>query len=789
MPCRTCKQPHCAPWPERRPPRVAVSLLCTCMLTGCAGPRRLPAPTGGAPKCLTELPRLITESVRLPPGRYFVPGSPEHPALTIVGDDITVDFQDATLTGAPDDAAPDTYVGKGIVVHGRSVTLLGAHVHGYRVGVYAESAPGLTITRCDLARNFRQHLGSTIEREDSSDWLYPHRNDAGEWAELGAGVYLKNCAAPTISRCRIRNGQNGIVLDCVHEAAIYDNDCSFLSGWGLALWRSSRNAITRNAFDFCIRGYSHGVYNRGQDSAGILMFEQCCDNLIAENSATHCGDGLFAFAGREALGEDWLDAERERLRAETGKQDVDDLIEVPEEIVAAHRRKGNNCNQVYKNDFSYAAAHGLELTFSFDNFILENRFEKNAICGIWGGYSQDTVIRNNRFIRNGDAGYGLERGGVNIEHGRGNWITDNRFEQNTCGVHLWSDDDAGILKLPWAVANHQGSVNNFVIGNNFTGDRTAIHLRDSYSTTLLTNSFHEVGEEVNATPGSEPVIERELALPAPQPACEVPSNGIRGETHPVGARAHLTGRHDIFMTEWGPYDFTDIRVSPEYVTGGASAKFYLLAPGGEYELKGVTGDVQVMPATGKLPAILTVDANADGVLPFTLEFDLRAGVPRHFQGRGTDSPRASTLHVKGLLVRTTWNVTFYAWTDDQDPRDNPQHWQQITAQEPLAQMQTPTLDFAWRNGRPADNVPPDHFATVAATQIDLPAGQWRITTLSDDGIRVFVDGEEVLANWTHHAPTRDEATVTLTASLHDLRVEHFEIDGYARLELSLERSE
>ena len=36
------------------------------------------------------------------------------------------------------------------------------------------------------------------------------------------------------------------------------------------MWRSSATSFHRNAFDFCVRGYSHGVYNRGQDSAGIL---------------------------------------------------------------------------------------------------------------------------------------------------------------------------------------------------------------------------------------------------------------------------------------------------------------------------------------------------------------------------------------------------------------------------------------------------------------------------------------------------------------------------------------
>ena len=768
---------------------IVITLPVALALTGCLAPHQAPdvTPAAAEPPCLTELPPVITESVRLQPGRYYIPGDPDRPALVIEGDGITVDFQGTKLIGASPDADPDAYVGKGIVIRGRDVTLTGAYVHGYKIGVYAEDVPGLTITQCDLSRNFRQRLGSTIKREDSSDWLYPHHNDAGEWAQLGAGVYLKNCQAPTINHCWIFNGQNGIILDRVREAAVYDNDCSFLSGWGIALWRSSNNAITRNAFDFCIRGYSHGVYNRGQDSAGILMFEQCCDNLIAMNSATHCGDGLFAFAGREALGEDWLDAERERLRAETGKQDVDDLIEVPEEIVAAPRRKGNNCNKVYKNDFSYAAAHGLELTFSFDNCIQDNRFEGNAICGIWGGYSQDTVIRNNRFIRNGDAGYGLERGGVNIEHGRGNWIIDNRFEQNTCGVHLWSDADAGIQKLPWVVANHAGSVNNYVTGNSFTSDRTAVHLRDSHNTTLSLNSFHEVGEEVTATPGSEPKVADETPLSAPESAGEIRSGHVGGATQPVGARNYLAGRQNILMTEWGPYDFTDIRMSPEYVTGGASAKFHLLGPRGDYKLTSVTGDVEVTPTTGKLPATLMVEAKTDGVLPFTLEFDVAAGVPRPFQGRGTDSPKTTTLHVEGLLVRTTWDVTFYAWTKDQDPRDDPKHWEQITAQEPLARLQTPALDFAWRNGKPAKNVPADHFATVATTQIELPAGNWSITTLSDDGIRVFVDGEEVLTNWTWHAPTRDETTVSLTAGPHEIRVEHFEIDGYAWLELNLER--
>ena len=48
---------------------------------------------------------------------------------------------------------------------------------------------------------------------------------------------------------------------------------------------------------------SADVAGRGQDSAGIFVFEQNCDNVFAENSATHGGDCFFGFAGKEAIGD------------------------------------------------------------------------------------------------------------------------------------------------------------------------------------------------------------------------------------------------------------------------------------------------------------------------------------------------------------------------------------------------------------------------------------------------------------------------------------------------------
>ena len=320
---------------------------------------------------------VITESCRIQIAAPVIEDADDNGVIHITGDDITITFTGPALNGAPTGRAPDAFTGTGVVITGENVTLNNAAVHGYKVGLRAASAHGLTIDTLDVSNNFRQRLKSTRRAEDPSDWLHPHHNDDNQWAHhYGAGLCVEDTNRAVISNVVCRKGQNGIILDRVNNSLIFDNDCSFLSGWGLALWRSSDNTISRNAFDFCVRGYSHGVYHRGQDSAGVLMFEQCCRNVIAENSCTHGGDGLFGFAGLEALGED-------------GVQRPDTF----------HHRLGCNDNLFIGNDFSDAPAHGLEMTFSFGNRIIDNRFASNQMSGVWGSYCRDTLISGNAFTR------------------------------------------------------------------------------------------------------------------------------------------------------------------------------------------------------------------------------------------------------------------------------------------------------------------------------------------------------------------------------------------------------
>ena len=313
---------------------------------------------------------VITQSclVEIPPGAVIGDRCGDG-ALILGADGITIRFKPgAILRGAAPNQPWDRLEGTGIRIDGHQrVVVQNAQVHGFKNGLVATAADGLVISGGDFSDNYRQHLKSTAAAEDGADWLFPHHNDARKWRDEVRQRSLRRVVHrhhhsrhPRPARPERHPPGPGRTT-----RAIYDNDCSFLSGWGLALWRSSRNVISRNAFDFCVRGHVEGVYNRGQDSAGILCFEQSNDNVFAENSATHGGDGFFGFAGREAIGENWMDQERERLRRETGREDVDELIQVPPELA---RRTGARlaATAICSSGmiFPTPPAHGIEMTFS-----------------------------------------------------------------------------------------------------------------------------------------------------------------------------------------------------------------------------------------------------------------------------------------------------------------------------------------------------------------------------------------------------------------------------------------
>ncbi len=676
--------------------------------------------------------------------------------IKIEASNITVEFvPGAILCGAAPSQRPDEYKGYAICVKGhKNVTLRNGAIRGYWCGIYAVDADGLTVENVKLSDMRRDRLRSTPASEDSSDWLWPHANDDSEWLKkYGAAICIEKTRQATIANCIIRHGQNALIFDNVSESRVYDNDFSFNSGWGIAMWRSCRNVISRNALDFNVRGYSHGVYNRGQDSAGILGFEQCSDNGIAENSATHCGDGFFGFAGKEALGQ-----------TPPPKPEFD------------YRRAGNNDNLLIDNDFSYAPAHGIEMTFSFGNRFIGNRLVGNAICGVWGGYSQDTLIAGNLFENNGERGYGLERGGVNIEHGRNNKVVNNTFRGNKCGVHYWWNPKAELLKGPWGMANEPVAKDNLIAGNDFLGEQVAFHFRGPTEVTIGLNRIENCIKEIDAAPEASILRDETVKIDKAETR---PKYKALGEKRPVGARKHLAGRENIIMTEWGPWDHETPLVRLAESTGRARIyEFFRMTGDPQIELAGSGLRADWTPHSGTAPGRYEIRADEPGIYPYS--FAVRAGDFRQ------------TL--TGTIMAAEWDAVFFKW--DVDPREKLDEWRLLAEAPGAVHVRVDRMSIKYAFGGPGDQklspaltesqLGKDHFGMIAKTTLEMSAGRWKVSTLSDDGIRVTVDGTRVVEDWTWHAPKRVEGEFTLKKRKKvDIVVEHFEIDGYATLEFEL----
>ncbi len=69
-------------------------------------------------------------------------------------------------------------------------------------------------------------------------------------------------------------------------------------------------------------------------------------------------------------------------------------------------------------------------------------------------------------------------------------------------------------------------------------------------------------------------------------------------------------------------------------------------------------------------------------------------------------------------------------------------------------QRTEAINFNWGQSSPGAGVPADNFSVRWVGQLEaLAAGTYQLQTLSDDGVRVWIDGRLVINNWTEHAPT------------------------------------
>lgn len=98
------------------------------------------------------------------------------------------------------------------------------------------------------------------------------------------------------------------------------------------------------------------------------------------------------------------------------------------------------------------------------------------------------------------------------------------------------------------------------------------------------------------------------------------------------------------------------------------------------------------------------------------------------------------------------------------------------------------LNFDWNSGVPLPALPVDQFSVRWLGQIQPNYSEtYTFYTTSDDGVRLWINGQLLVDDWNNHAAKQVTSTITLAAGTkYDLKMEYFENSGnaVARLEWS-----
>lgn len=760
-------------------------------------------------------------------------------AILIKGDGITVDFGGSTLRGTPETVEPNERKGTAVYVEGRNVTIKNLNAHGYKIGLVAKNSPGIRIENCDFSYNWKQRLLSTLDREDGADWMSFHRNEKDEWLRFGCGIYLRGCDGFEVKNCVVRGGQSGLYLMESNKGKVWNNDFSFLSAVGLAMYLSSDNKIMHNNIDWCVRGYSHGRWNRGQDSAGIIIYEQCMRNVFAYNSVTHGGDGFFLWAGQSTM--------------DTGKG-------------------GCNDNLLYGNDWSHAPTNGIEATFSRNKFV--NNLIMECWHGIWGGFSWETIVLGNIFAYNAE--------GIALEHGQDNQFLNNIFYRDTTALAIWQNPTidpywgygkardcrsrdyivSGNLftNVPGTVNSVRKTLNyrfsdnlvadcgkllapadedreTFVFENNvvngadlagteklsWTSSRATRKLPsplpptmhgsgnviqgyednyldrfktnwDPFATTIkpITIGVEPQGKDLRAAPAGE------AANPKADEALKYRPEPMTGGKNPFLEPGTLRGRKYILVDHWGPYDFKSPIVWPRGEVVERAQIFEVLGPKGVAkvldrkgcEIMGISLDGGMTWLNGggiaaqiPVPSTIKVGYHREGGIDRSLTFEYTGEAVTDYRGIVTPKGKPFRFGYSEFFAPIDWDVKWFAWDESNDPRTKPDEFAKLIAGTPIKTLKTDKLDFA--DG--LAGIPRDQYATVAEGSLEIAPGTYVIEVTTDDGCRVWLDGKPLIEDaWKYQGPTVYTREVKLGGK-HKIRVEHFEINGYSVLKFNIRK--
>jgi glucose/arabinose dehydrogenase len=146
---------------------------------------------------------------------------------------------------------------------------------------------------------------------------------------------------------------------------------------------------------------------------------------------------------------------------------------------------------------------------------------------------------------------------------------------------------------------------------------------------------------------------------------------------------------------------------------------------------------------------------------------------------------AAAHNISTPAANTTYTATYRAVTGGTGNGLSATYYNNINFTGTTVTRVDPTVNFSWGSGAPASGIAADTFSARWTGQVQPQfTGTYTFHTQSDDGVRLWVNGQQLVNNWTNHATTENSGTIALTAGQrYDIRMEYFENTGGATARL------
>jgi len=142
-----------------------------------------------------------------------------------------------------------------------------------------------------------------------------------------------------------------------------------------------------------------------------------------------------------------------------------------------------------------------------------------------------------------------------------------------------------------------------------------------------------------------------------------------------------------------------------------------------------------------------------------------------FENVGSAVARLSWVQLSGGVSITNWRGEYF---NNKNLSGNP-----------VLTRDDSHVFFNWGNGSPANGtVNSDNFSVRWTRSLSFNNGRYRFSVTSDDGVRVWVNNQQIINGWYDHQPQTFSGDIDLPSGMIPIRVEYYESTGGAQVQLS-----